>query len=246
MKKTKSYFREYYFCEMKDENLKIKNEIFGNGFAVVNNFMADQDINYFKNIFNGFDLNKPGKRNLFRYIPAIKNLAKSIEVRKLVEPVLGEGAVAVRAIYFDKTPEMNWGVSWHQDLTVATKEKFSIEGFSGWTMKSGIQHALAPRYILEQMLTLRIQLDESSSHSGGLNVCHGSQKLGILDASKVRDMVKNFPVRSLSMRAGDALLMRPLLIHSSNKSMAEHRRVIHIEFAGVSLPNPLEWYEAVA
>lgn len=113
--------------------MKIKNEIFIEGFASVNHFLCNKDITDFRSIFYGIDLKKPGKRNLFKYFPAIKNLARSVDVRKLIEPVLGKGAIAVKALFFDKTPEINWGVSWHQDLTVATKEKFSEDGFSGGT-----------------------------------------------------------------------------------------------------------------
>jgi len=32
----------------------------------------------------------------------------------------------VKAILFDKTPSMNWYVTWHQDLTIAVKEKIEV------------------------------------------------------------------------------------------------------------------------
>ena len=43
--------------------------------------------------------------------------------------------------------------------------------------------------------------------------------------------------------AGDLLLMRPLYLQSSRKARSAdpHRRVIHIEYAGVGLPESLEW-----
>ena len=45
---------------------------------------------------------------------------------------------------------------------------------------------------------------------------------------------------------GGALLMRPLLIHASSACMApKPRRVIHLEFAGESLPGGLEWYDRI-
>jgi hypothetical protein len=37
--------------------------------------------------------------------------------------------------------------------------------------------------------------------------------------------------------------MRPLLLHASSRSVSERRRrVLHIEFAGFSLPPQLEWH----
>jgi hypothetical protein len=47
--------------------------------------------------------------------------------------------------------------------------------------------------------------------------------------------------------AGDALLLRPLILHASRKAIsAKPRRVIHLEFSAVSLPDPLRWDEAAA
>jgi hypothetical protein len=48
-------------------------------------------------------------------------------------------------------------------------------------------------------------------------------------------------------RAGDVLIMRPLLLHASSPAAEPvHRRVIHIEYAVDELPPPLEWFERVA
>ena len=45
--------------------------------------------------------------------------------------------------------------------------------------------------------------------------------------------------------AGDALLMRPLLLHASGRSTSpRHRRVLHIEYAAFALPQGLHWHEA--
>lgn len=42
--------------------------------------------------------------------------------------------------------------------------------------------------------------------------------------------------------AGDLLLMRPLLFHSSRQAIHPHRRrVLHLEYAAVELPEPLRW-----
>jgi ectoine hydroxylase-related dioxygenase (phytanoyl-CoA dioxygenase family) len=49
------------------------------------------------------------------------------------------------------------------------------------------------------------------------------------------------------MAAGDAMLMRPLLLHASRKSTSHRpRRVVHLEFAAAdALPSPLQWAESV-
>ena len=49
-----------------------------------------------------------------------------------------------KAIYFDKSPEANWYVTWHQDIVINVKEKIETEGFSGWTKKSGVYGVCPP------------------------------------------------------------------------------------------------------
>jgi hypothetical protein len=61
-------------------------------------------------------------RNLLEAVPQVLALARLASVRALVEPVLGPGCFVVRGILFDKTPDANWKVAWHQDLTIAVRE----------------------------------------------------------------------------------------------------------------------------
>jgi hypothetical protein len=43
---------------------------------------------------------------------------------------------------------------------------------------------------------------------------------------------------------GDVICMRPLILHSSSRSIEPvHRRVLHLEYAARQLPNGLEWSE---
>jgi hypothetical protein len=43
--------------------------------------------------------------------------------------VLGADCRPVRAILFDKTPGTNWSLAWHQDRTIAVKERVLVNGF---------------------------------------------------------------------------------------------------------------------
>lgn len=85
-----------------------------------------------------------GIRNLLNLSSEVRELAESRKIRDLVGKVLGRNAKPVRAIFFDKTPEANWKVPWHQDLTITVKEKRHTEGFTAWTRKADIQHVQPP------------------------------------------------------------------------------------------------------
>ena len=185
-----------------------------------------------------------GLRNLLRRAPDVRALANSTSFRDIVTVVLGPDALPVRAILFDKTPESNWGVGWHQDLTIAVKQRVAMPGFDAWTVKDGVPHVQPPVEILEQMLTLRLHLDAASDDNGALLVSGCSHLRGRVDESAITRIVEAAPVTSCGAAAGDLLAFRPLLLHMSRKSRhPDHRRVIQIEYAAVSLPPPLQWYQ---
>ena len=84
-------------------------------------------------------------RNLLRLVPAVRELAASAAVRRIVEPVLGPAARVVRGLLFDKTPEANWKVAYHQDLSIAVRERRDVAGYGPWSEKAGVEHVQPPR-----------------------------------------------------------------------------------------------------
>lgn len=186
-------------------------------------------------------------RNLLDAVPEVRELAESAAVRALVEPVLGEGAFPVRGILFDKTPDANWKVAWHQDLTIAVRERRDAPGFGPWSEKAGVTHVQPPAGVLERMITVRVHLDDCGPENGPVQVLAGSHRHGRLDAGEIeRWRERSAPVPTCT-GAGGALLMRPLLLHASSPSTTPaHRRVIHVDFAADDLPGGLRWYDRAA
>jgi len=171
-------------------------------------------------------------------------LADSPRIRAIVDDVAGLQAQVVRGIFFDKTPQANWKVAWHQDLTIAVKNKKQLAGFKCWSVKAGITHVQPPDFVVEKILTLRIHLDDATKESGALKVIPGSHSHGRLSAADIaRIKLETQPVDCV-VPSGGALLMRPLLLHSSSLSGHSHRRVIHLEFSSMDLPGGLEWHRS--
>ncbi len=186
-----------------------------------------------------------GLRNLMRAAPFTRDLANSASLRSLVEPILGNTARVVRAIYFDKHKDANWKVAWHQDLTIAVREKIDVEGFRAWSTKAGITHVQPPDEVLQQMLTLRVHLDNTDESNGALRVLPGTHRFGRLDASQIEDWKQTQHVVTCAVNRGGILAMRPLLLHSSLPSLnPAHRRVLHFEYAAIPLPGGLKWSNA--
>jgi ectoine hydroxylase-related dioxygenase (phytanoyl-CoA dioxygenase family) len=184
-----------------------------------------------------------GIRNLPRVVPEIRVLAESTRMRALTASILGNQARLVRGIFFDKTPQTNWGVAWHQDLAIPVQKKMEVAGFGPWSVKAGVWHALAPASVLERMLTIRIHLDNAGEQNGALHVLRGSHLQGKLSDEEVEQWQNQQRPVICSVKKGDALLMRPLLLHTSYSSASpDHRRVIHLEFAVDDLPGELKWH----
>ena len=178
-------------------------------------------------------------------LPVVAQLARSSRLLDIVRPHLPADPRPVRAIYFDKSPEANWLVAWHQDFTLALRARTDAPGFGPWSIKDGVPHVQPPIHLLEQMLTTRLHLDDCDETNGALRVLPGSHRLGRLSAERIQQLRASHRDHLCHLTAGDALLMRPLLLHASSRSQGNrHRRVLHIEYAAFPLPQPLEWHEA--
>lgn len=188
------------------------------------------------------DAEGAGTRGILR-MPEVMQLAESL-LADLVRPYLPAKPIPVRGIFFDKRPETNWLVAWHQDLTLALKERVEVPGFGPWSLKEGVPHVQPPVGLLAQMLSVRLHLDDADSTNGALRVLAGTHQLGRLNAEAIQNCRETRQEVCCEAKAGDALLIRPLLLHASSRSISERRRrVLHIEFAGFDLPAPLEWNE---
>jgi ectoine hydroxylase-related dioxygenase (phytanoyl-CoA dioxygenase family) len=181
-------------------------------------------------------------RNLLLLSPAIDELAHSVSVRSIVEEHLEKAAFPVRGTLFDKTTAANWLVPWHQDLTICVASRLNVPGYGSWTMKAGVCHVQPPISILENMLSLRIHLDDCDEDSGPLRVLPGTHGFGRLAVEEISKQQRSVVPVSCAVRKGDAILMRPLLLHaSSTASRALRRRVIHIDYASSQLDGGLRW-----
>lgn len=181
-------------------------------------------------------------RNLLQVVPEVAGFVSSGRIQALAEEALGGTARAVRGILFDKTPDANWLVPWHQDLTICVRQRREVPDFGPWTLKAGVHHVQPPVSYLEKMLAIRIHLDDCGEHDGPLKVIPGSHRLGRLSAQQIAEIVSGSPAVACTAGCGSALLMKPLLLHASSAAeRPSHRRVIHIEFASAGLPSGLEW-----
>jgi len=183
---------------------------------------------------------------------------------------------AVQCSYFHKTADINWLVAWHQDRSIPVAAKLVSTELTGWSIKEGMTFVHAPDAVLSRMVAVRLHLDPSTPHNGPLRVIPSSHHQGTLALDRIQRMctetaagetpARRGLTRSLGrpdeermqtttgrpaaltcvVSKGGVLLMRPLLVHASSKSLTmEPRRVLHFVFGPPQLPGGLAWRKSV-
>ncbi len=217
------------------------------GFFIVPNLLKKDNLAVLKNVLDCDRQSlRLGTNHSEIYHSAISEIIKSDVLRKLITELLGKEAGLIRTLFFNKTRETNWAVGWHQDRTIAVKQKIPVAGFTGWSIKENIPHVQAPASLLKNMLICRIHLDPADIDNGVLQVIPGSHQKGIERTNNLMQNASSTISVPCTVQAGDAVVMRPLLIHRSKKSTTlKPRRVIHLEYADCELPYPLQWWKKI-
>lgn len=186
-----------------------------------------------------------GVRHLLDLAP-VRALARSAPVRSIAESVLGSKCVAVRGILFDKTPDANWKVIWHQDLTIAVRDRVEVEGYGPWTEKEGVPHVQPPPAVLERMLAVRVHLDDCGESNGPVRVIPRSHLGGRLSGEQIDNWKASTEPVDCIVKRGGILAFSPLTLHASSQATDPgHRRVVHLEFASTDPGVGLTWYHEV-
>ena len=227
-------------------------DLLRDGYAIIPHILADSELEElitWSRAFGGFKLARSGATFAIRYIlsnPVIQDLARNPAIKDLASNFVGPKCIAVGGTLFDKVAEANWLVPFHQDVTVAAKQRREAAGYGPWSIKGGIPNVQLPAAILENMVTIRIHLDDCSLDDGPLRVLPGTHLTGRLDAVEVHKAKTKSFERVCIVPKGGALIMRPLLLHASSASQSGRpRRVLQLEYAGSDLFHGLEWRFAV-
>ena len=163
-------------------------------------------------------------------------------VGAIASELLGSPAFPVRAVLFDKTPDRNWALAWHQDRTIVVRERLDVDGFGPWSTKAGLQHVAPPVGVLIRMATLRVHLDAVSESNAPLLIAPGSHRIGYVNAREVEAKVREMNVVACLAEAGDVWAYSTPILHASKASLEPgRRRVLQVDYAIDHLPGGLEW-----
>lgn len=172
----------------------------------------------------------------------VAEVAKYSLLVEIARAVLGNDAFPYRATLFEKSPNANWLVVWHQDTAMPLCSRLEVHGWGPWSVKERVLYAHAPASALSQVLALRVHLDASTSANGPLRVLPQTHTLGVLSDECIHELSTRISPVDCIVPKGGVAAMRPLIVHASSKSRVElPRRVLHIEYAASeSIAAPLQ------
>ncbi len=222
----------------------MKNALIENGYVIENDLFSEESIADIIQVINASKATEKhfAIRQFLQSVPVAKAFIFNHDFCEFFKKTFGEDYFLIKAIYFDKPPNANWIVPWHQDLTIVTNQKKEVDGFSKWRLKNGKYYVQPTPTILENIITIRIHLDDCTAKNGALKVIEGSHLYGI--AQKL-DFTKEKPV-ICEVKKGGVLVMKPLIYHASKRTENNlNRRVIHLEFTNQALPKGLAYGERI-
>jgi hypothetical protein len=219
-------------------NERLADTVFSrDGFAVLPPVLSAAACDALAAICEMAPLTGAGSRTLLA-LDAIASLGRSLVATPSIAALLPTDAQAVQCTLFSKSYASTWSVTPHQDLSIPVIERRDLAGWSGWSLKEGVWFVQPPVTVLEQMVAVRVQLDDNAADTGPLEVVPGTHLMGRLSSESIRVAAASGKVPCVVERGG-VVLLRPLLIHSSAKGRsAGNRRVLHFLY-GPPLPQAL-------
>lgn len=215
------------------------------GFEVVEPVLEGGECRVVRRQIDDIGLVSAGERNVLAE-DWCRSLAQRLRRHFGIGRRLPRDAVTVQCSLFTKSPQQNWLVALHQDLAVPVRERVEFSQSRGWSEKDGLLFVQPRLSILEQLVAVRLHLDDCTAENGALRIVPGSHRFGRLGSQQAHDLGSSSGEVLCAVHAGGVLLMRPLLLHASSKSTTETpRRVLHFVFGPPRLPDGLSWHLAV-
>jgi len=162
---------------------------------------------------------------------------------RIARQFVGAAATPFRATLFDKSGYANWLVVWHQDAALPLRKRIEQPEWPLVDQGRRTLRACPGLGALEQVVALRISLDDSLATNGPLRLLPNTHRLGVLSEQQIEQLARENIALGCVTATGGVVAMRPLTLHGSSKATEDHRRrILHFEYAPtVSLAPASSW-----
>ena len=211
------------------------------GYAIVDDILSAEACTWLSGQVDALPVSSAGSREILEHEWA-QRLAIGIRANHAFAQLVAPNLVAVQCTLFNKSDTRNWGVPYHQDLSVPVAEQVIDPRLTAWSQKEGRWFVQPPAALLDLLVAVRVHLDPCPLDAGALRVIPGTHRRGRLSEVDVRNARDNEEEVACVTTGGGALVLRPLLLHASSKLKPGYRRrVLHFVFGPRELPFGLRW-----
>ncbi|MEM9499155.1 MAG: phytanoyl-CoA dioxygenase family protein [Pseudomonadota bacterium] len=168
-------------------------------------------------------------------------LGENGELTMLIQSVL-PNAKPVRTVLFSKSEATNWAVPWHQDRVITVADRCDVVGYSNWSRKGGTWHCEPPMSVLDNMLFVRVHLDDADAENGAMEIALSSHKCGRVAAEEAEALATQHETELCIAGRGDVQVLKMGMLHRSRPSSSRRpRRAVRVDFTADHLAAPLQW-----
>ena len=102
----------------------MKSKLSQKGFEIIEAVYSEKEINEILQLLQSKEIEKKfGVREFLVKHPAIKKKVFTNKLIRIIKDIAPTCNKSIKSIYFDKPPNANWIVNWHQDLTINLTNK---------------------------------------------------------------------------------------------------------------------------
>ena len=215
------------------------------GYVIAPSVMGSDETAIVERALGSVPIVGAGTRNLLE-AQWCRGLVRRLRNLPPIRDLLPSSSVAIQCTLFDKTPERNWLVAYHQDLSVPVKSRVAHPKLRCWSKKEGQHFIQPPEELLTELVAVRLHVDDCGLENGPLRVVPRSHLRGRIPEAELRGVRDELGEVVCPVERGGALLFKPLLLHASSKATSPlRRRVLHILFGPSEAGYGLRWPHAV-
>jgi hypothetical protein len=156
----------------------------GNGYFLQPTVISENDCEAICAQLKSLPSKRAGSRRLLAE-PWCAELSRQVRMHPVVADALPTDPVAFQCTLFDKSATRNWLVAPHQDLSIPVRSRVNAELCVAWSEKGGSVFTQPPTQLLENLVAVRIHLDQCDEGNGRCALFHNLINTAVLRGAKL-------------------------------------------------------------
>ncbi len=234
---------DLYDTELSKKRLdNLHSQLYSNGSVVLNHVYTKREINRCSKMLYNFRKQKVDDgealfeiESVLSILPDLNPFLINLNLKKVIES-LGRDYSLMRSTFYDNRISKPESIVWQQRNRISLREKTETKGYSDWKSEDGGFSAVLPDQILQDLVVVRIHIDDSDENNGGLKIFKGSHSQ-ILDEAAIKVISENGLPSNCEILSGGIQIIKPLLLQSEfERKTSKKNRIVELVFSSIDFP----------